>query len=67
MICDFSKSFIVAFVFLSIFSYLDYAYAETDSIAVKMIVFENTSIVEFTNNGIEPIPVFKFWLHEDYY
>ena len=65
MICDFSKSFIVAFVFLSIFLYFDSAYAETDSIDVKMIVFENTSIIEFTNNGIEPISVFKFWLNED--
>jgi len=66
MICDFSKSFIVAFVFIFIFLYFDSAYAETDSIDVKMIVFENTSIIEFTNNGLEPISVFKFWLHEDY-
>jgi len=38
---------------------------ESDPIDVKLIVFENTSIVEFRNNGIEPIHSFKFWLVDD--
>jgi len=43
----------------------DIVFAESDSIDIKLIVFENTSIIEFTNNGIEPINIIKLWLIDD--
>lgn len=66
MTSNVSTSFVILTIFLLIFTFFNSTYAETDSIDVKLIVFENTSIIEFTNHGTEPIHKFKFWLNPDY-
>ncbi len=65
MIYNFSKSIVFVFVILLFLINTDLVFAESDSINVKLISFENTSIVEFTNNGTESINAFKFWLVDD--
>lgn len=65
MINNYSKTIIFLFVLLIFFINYDKVYAESDSIGVKLIVFENTSIIEFTNNGHETISTIKLWIVDD--
>ena len=65
MISDFSKSIVFVFLVLLFFVNSNFANAESNPIDVKLIIFENVFIVEFTNNGVTPVESFKVWLNDD--
>jgi len=43
---------------------LDDVFAEEKVITSKSIAYENTSIIEFTNNGLEEIETIRIWLED---
>ena len=59
--------FILSILFVIIFAHgfdLDNVFAANDQVSSKSFSFENTTIIQFTNEGTEELKSFRIWLSE---